>query len=107
METYILICLDDTKYIVTKAYARLQVTQQTEKAQVTQVIGSFRASDTGRYWMGLDEFLSQTGVVPVFDWHNYATVTATIREISAGLGLSFEDGSEILAEQGIEEHSYA
>jgi len=105
METYILICLDEVKYIVQKAYAKLQVTQQEENAQITQILGSFRSNhDTGRYWMNLDEFLSETGQVPVFDWHNYTTVTSTILEISKGLGVDQEVVAEILKDQGIQEN---
>jgi len=104
METYILLCLNETKYIVQKAYAKLQVTQQEEHMQVTQILGAFRADDTGRYWMELDEFLSKTGQVPVFDWHNYATTTATILEISEGLGVDEEVVAEILKDQGIMEN---
>ncbi|MDP6587438.1 MAG: hypothetical protein QF535_22515 [Anaerolineales bacterium] len=105
METYILICLDEVKYFVHKADAKLQVTQQTENSQVTQILGTFRAPDYGKYWLGLDEFLAKTGQVPVFDWHNYATTTSTILELSKGLGVDQEVVAEILKDQGIMENT--
>ena len=85
METYILLCLDGHHWIARKWYADLQVTQQTERAQITNIAGAFRARGCGKYWVDFSELLAPSKKVPEFLWLNMPDSAA--REIAKGLGM--------------------